>query len=381
MLKINKIIAFCAFCALLSSCGVTAENKSSATLPDYETVLTPAASQTVPQSVDFPQTTAVPDTTASLVKVRDEIFYTKTLTQSDMDYLNKLVFVGDSICYGLAAYEILPYENVLAHASVATWSIHDYNFGTEANPTDFLGALYRLQPEIIVFSMGMNDVNMLYDDSFTDNYLKILTETQYYCPNSKLVVLAITPVCSDFTPNSEIDKFNSTLEKAIANSENDWEFINATDYLKDSYNRLKSEYSGGDGIHLNPAAYSVILGNIIDNKPSPEEGEKLPTPKAPPKFIPPATAPPVQTPTTTQASAVTKPAVSTTKPSAPATKPPVRTTKPADTTKNPVSTTKPAVPSMESPSVPAEPIIVTTENESSSPETITSESVHETTFS
>ena len=65
--------------------------------------------------------------------------------------------------------------------------------------------------------MGMNDVNMVYEDTYCENYRKIIQAT-LDGSKAEVFVAAITPVCSDFCANSVIDSFNDTIKQFILTS-------------------------------------------------------------------------------------------------------------------------------------------------------------------
>ncbi|MBO6093439.1 MAG: hypothetical protein J6P40_07445, partial [Oscillospiraceae bacterium] len=66
------------------------------------------------------------------------------------------MFVGDSICSGLKAYELLPANQVLAVGNVAARNIFEdwVEFKVNGEKMTLLPALVDLKPKYIVFSMG-----------------------------------------------------------------------------------------------------------------------------------------------------------------------------------------------------------------------------------
>lgn len=233
-----------------------------------------------------------------------------TLSDEEMSYFDDFIFVGDSICLGYSFYGVLPANNVYAQGGIAARNIHDFAFSMNYQYMDILQVLYKIQPKYIVFSMGMNDVNMTTRDQFASNYLQLLEDTQKTCPNSELIVLATTPICCDFSNNTRIDAFNKALKAAISDTKNKhWHFINPTEYLKDINNNLIYRYTGGDGIHLNPEAYNVVLWYIYNHKISytfSDKDKKKPIYPSEYEYV--ETTPPTTTAVTTK-----KPAVTTSK--------------------------------------------------------------------
>ena len=187
-----------------------------------------------------------------------------TLTDDDKAFLSNCVFVGDSICSGLSVYKVLPKSNVVAKGCVAARSIFDYKFSVGGSNLGVVAALKALKPKYVIFSMGMNDVNMTSAQKYCENYKTLLTKVQDALPDAKLVVASITPITttSTFCTNSRIDTFNSTIKSYLAENYPAWGYVDISTLLKNQYNGLISNYTSGDGIHLAPKAYTVILYQV-----------------------------------------------------------------------------------------------------------------------
>ncbi len=181
-------------------------------------------------------------------------------TEEYQKFLGNTVFVGDSICLGLEAYGKLPENNVLATGNVGARSIFDYNFKLNGSEVPLLDALKTLSPRCVVFSMGMNDVNMTSAETFVDNYNNILDKTHAVLPDAVLVVESVTPIATsnDFCSNSKIDEYNAALKKFL-DSKDGCYFVNVAEGLKGADNGLGQGLSSGDGIHLAPAAYDYVM--------------------------------------------------------------------------------------------------------------------------
>ena len=202
----------------------------------------------------------VPVITAGTVSEIEEFYSTFDFTEDDYDFLGGCAFVGDSICSGLGHYGIIPMTNVIAQGNIAARNIFDFTFTVDGSELSLVSALVNLNPEYVVFSMGINDVNITSEEEFAENYREILSTTEGFLPSAKLIVLSVTPIAMDstFTSNENIDSFNEALSEMI--EENDkWTFVDVSAELKNSENALKTDYSSGDGIHLSPDAYYAVL--------------------------------------------------------------------------------------------------------------------------
>lgn len=186
------------------------------------------------------------------------------LTQSDQAFLADCVFVGDSICSGLSVYKILPASNVVAKGSVGVRSIFDYSFKVNGTSCNVVQALSALKPKTVIFSMGMNDINMTSSQKYCENYQNLLSKVQAALPNAKLCVASITPITttSKFSTNAKIDSYNAAIRDYLAANYPSWTYVNIAPGLKNEWNALRSNYTSGDGIHLAPAAYQVILSEV-----------------------------------------------------------------------------------------------------------------------
>ena len=203
-------------------------------------------------------------TTASTVKTTVSTTRSGKLSESDQAFLADCVFVGDSICSGLSVYKILPAKNVVAKGSVGVRSIFDYTFKVNGGSYGVVQALTLLKPKTVIFSMGMNDINMTTKEKYCENYKNLLTKVQAALPNAKLCVASITPIttASKFSTNTKIDGYNAAIRDYLAANYPSWHYVNVAPGLKNEYNALRSNYTSGDGIHLAPAAYQVILSQV-----------------------------------------------------------------------------------------------------------------------
>lgn len=266
--KIKQLCLLISAATMLCGC-VDIENRS---LTDTTTTFDTKAGNT-PVIVSVETTTAPDSPTISPAETTTmlpeeeliEEYNTFTLTDEDNDLLSRCVFVGDSICSGLKVFDILPAEQVVAQGNIAVRNIFDFTFIVDGGEQSLLSALVELKPEYVVFSMGMNDVNITSREEYVQNYNDLLAMTESFLPDAKLIVLSITPIdrTSTFTSNENIDSFNEALEQDFSeDEEKKWLYVNVTPELKNSANALKTNYSSGDGIHLAPDAYYAILSQL-----------------------------------------------------------------------------------------------------------------------
>lgn len=186
------------------------------------------------------------------------------LTAEDYAFLHDTVFVGDSICSGLRVYGILPDDNVAAKGCVGARNIFEYTFDCRGNEFGLPYALTVLKPRYIVFSMGMNDVNMTTPDEYCQNYDFLLKTIRSVMPDTVFFVASVTPITADstFSTNLKIDTLNQTIREHLYGTSTG--FVDVASGLKTWDGSLNPAYNGGDGVHLAPEAYYVYLNQICD---------------------------------------------------------------------------------------------------------------------
>ena len=166
----------------------------------------------------------------------------KTLGEVDV------AFIGDSLTDG---YDLAAYYPDLAVI----------NRGIGGDTTH--GVLARLEvsvvipePKVIVMMIGTNNI----DDMFTD-YEDIIVEMKKALPETKIVVLSVTPVtAADPTRNGKIALANVKIE-ALAEKHG----ITYVDMFTPLYDLetegLRAEYTT-DGLHFTPLGYEVITATV-----------------------------------------------------------------------------------------------------------------------
>lgn len=201
--------------------------------------------------------------------------------ERDLEYEKDIVFVGDSICKGLRAYSgFLNESQVFAEGSVASWSFFDYIFTVNGGQYTGVEAIKRCQPKYIYLWFGMNDARYTNKDVYVENLKKITDALLDVSPHSKIVIVSITPICSfhkwydDYAngvthddPNVRINTLNECTQKYIEGLNDDrYSYLNVHDLLIDDEGYLNEQYHSGDGLHLNPKAYNIILGAVAQNE-------------------------------------------------------------------------------------------------------------------
>ncbi len=207
-----------------------------------------------------------PERSERYLELRSELSYDESGnpigTERENHLAEESLFVGDSICRGLAAFNVIDAGSVYATGSLAARNFFDMDILWYGEKRTLPEALEIKKPKRVFFSMGMNDVNMTSAQEYCTNYKKII-DTALENSDAEIYVCAITPINSNFTGNSRIDGFNSTIKNFIdKNYSERVHFMDFAYVLKNSQNKLGDGLDSGDGIHLMPEPYHVALLEI-----------------------------------------------------------------------------------------------------------------------
>jgi len=188
-------------------------------------------------------------------------------------YVDSMVFLGDSTTYGLKYYGMLSGGSdtmqvwtptsgtlTLSYQSVAT--IYYPETGEEIPIRE---AAARKQPEYLVITLGVNGVSFMDEAYFKSEYTALVRGIQQASPNTKIILQSIFPVASDYQYISSINN----VKIAAANQwvieiaeETGTKYLATSSALIGSDGFLPGDYQNGDGLHLNPTSFSIVLNYI-----------------------------------------------------------------------------------------------------------------------
>ena len=179
--------------------------------------------------------------------------------------LDNIVFLGDSITEGYVDYDKVSVSNVIHLRGLAGCNMFNQKMKYMGYDVDLEEKLDDLQPQYLYVGFGMNDLNNTVN-YFYDTYKQNIEKIRQICPDTKIVLVSITPINSDISTNYNVDNFNLAI-KRIANEigEPSCFYLNIHDEFSDDDGKLKEEFDSGDGIHISTDAYDVILDFIINN--------------------------------------------------------------------------------------------------------------------
>lgn len=190
-----------------------------------------------------------------------------------LGYQNKIVFIGDSTTYGLMVYGMLydgtdttqvwvPTNGTLTLAGAVDTKIYYPDSGTEIT----MGEAAKLKkPEYVVITLGVNGVSFMNEESFHSEYGKVIESIKKNSPDTKIILQSIYPVCASYEHQDSIN--NDKIKAADAwiadiAEENGCKYLNTASALVGTDGYLPETLQNGDGLHLNPDGYNIVLSYI-----------------------------------------------------------------------------------------------------------------------
>ena len=274
----------------------TQKQPSDTTAKDTEPTTQPDTTKPV-ETTAPPETTAAPqtDTTKSTdtTKASDPVavptgntpdaiadflagYPNTVLAESEdagQDYIDKIVFLGDSTTYGLRRYKVLsggkdttqvwtPTNGTITLSYANTVLIWYPETDKEMTIKD---AAALKKPEYLVITLGVNGVSFMGEDYFKKEYGKLIKSIQDASPDTKIILQSIFPVASNYEllksiNNEKIDAANEWVVQIA--EEYGIKYLDTNSKLRDENGWLKESYQNGDGLHLSEAGLNVELNNI-----------------------------------------------------------------------------------------------------------------------
>ena len=197
----------------------------------------------------------------------------------EKSYFDDAVFVGDSLTYGLGAYEVLDASCVIAHTGINPQTILTSACIEQANGASVtvLDAVKAAAPHKVYVMLGSNGVAFLTQDNIIEFYGEFLDELRAALPDAILYVESVLPVTHEKEAgdsryaNSKIDALNDALLDLA--TEKGAYFVNVSEAIKDESGCLPAAASS-DGMHFGVSTYNkwvdYLLTHTVDESKLPE---------------------------------------------------------------------------------------------------------------
>ena len=196
-----------------------------------------------------------------------------TLIRTDdagMEYQDSLVFVGDSLTANLINKGVLTGGTNTRQVWRTESNVFNLNAEVTSTKIVFPGTGEKLtvaeaaksaKPAVLIVTLGADwGVSYLSEEEFKACYDKLVKGILKASPKTDVVLQSIFPVtagCASLD-NDRIDTANKWVKEIAA--ANECYYLDTQSVLKDENNCLMADYCDStDGIHLNQAAYEVIL--------------------------------------------------------------------------------------------------------------------------
>lgn len=186
------------------------------------------------------------------------------------DYLDTCVFIGDSITYGLASYNVVPANNVYASVSMSISKVETSKIETQYGEMTVLEALTLKQPENIYVMLGSNGAAFMTVNDMYQSFSSFMNNLKDICPEANIYILSVPPVTAEKensaeTPilNSDLDEFNEKILDYA--NRNNLHYVDICTALKDETGKLPEDDAENDGLHLKYSAYTKLVDYVLSH--------------------------------------------------------------------------------------------------------------------
>jgi len=226
--------------------------------------------ETTPEAT--PEVTTPPSIETSAFHLTGDAILTET-EDMGMEYVDKMIFLGDSTTYGMKYYAVLTDGKNTKQVwtpSNGTLTLSYQGFAAIVYPEDgseipIRDAVTASLPEYMVITLGVNGVSFMDEDYFKSEYTDLVTDIQSISPNTKIILQSIFPVASNYEylssiNNEKIAAANAWILEVAENT--GVAFLNTASVLVGEDGWLPQSYQNGDGLHLNEIGFGVVLSYI-----------------------------------------------------------------------------------------------------------------------
>ena len=190
------------------------------------------------------------------------------------EYLDKIVFLGDSTTYGIGYYYRHGYPDLCPPSQIWTpssgtmnlWSYDTAKIVYPATGKELLiqDAAKAAQPEILIITLGVNGISTLGEKAFKEDYAALVKNILEVSPDTKIILNSIYPVADSYKyqkdiNNEKIDAANSWIE-ALA-EELGVRFLYSHEAVEVG-GKLPESSQNGDGLHLTGESFGKVMEYI-----------------------------------------------------------------------------------------------------------------------
>ena len=218
---------------------------------------------------DFSEETPVPEETPA-----QSVRLTET-ADAGREYLDKLIFLGDSTTYGIGYYyengysDLCPLSQIWVPANhtltLAFQSTVDIVYPETDEEMRIVEAAEKAKPEYLFITLGVNGISFMDEEYFTREYTKLIQSVQRASPDTKIICNSIFPVAASYAESDQINNqkimaANGWIEKAAEATGT--RFLNSYEALIGPDGYLPEDSQNGDGLHLTGEAFGKVMTYI-----------------------------------------------------------------------------------------------------------------------
>jgi len=248
---------------------ISKEPTTDTTEPSEEVISTPSPEVS---EAPVPELTPPPAIETSAFHLTGDAILGET-SDMGMEYVDKMIFLGDSTTYGLKYYSVLSDGKSTKQVwtpSNGTLTLSYQSFAAIVYPEDgseipIRDAVSASLPEYMVITLGVNGISFMDEDFFKSEYTDLVTDIQSISPKTKIILQSIFPVASNYEYLTSInnDKISAANAWILEVAESTGTaFLNTASVLVGEDGWLPQSYQNGDGLHLNEVGFGIVLSYI-----------------------------------------------------------------------------------------------------------------------
>lgn len=190
------------------------------------------------------------------------------------EYLDKIIFLGDSRTYSYKAYGILsggkktkqvwtPKNGTMTLSSQSYVKVYYPDTKTDMTIRE---AVELKKPEYMVIGLGINGVSYMDEEDFRNEYFSLINDIKEISPDTKIMINSIFPIADyyerlDLINNQKIAEANQWLVKIA--EESGVKYLNTAEVLVDERGWINGSYdNGGGATHLNKEGNEIVMNYI-----------------------------------------------------------------------------------------------------------------------
>ena len=197
----------------------------------------------------------------------------KETTDSGQEYIDNIIFLGDSITHGMKSYKMLKdgketkqvWTPVSGTLTLAQVNITNILFPDTEEEITIEEAVKLKKPPILIMTLGLNGVSFMGEDYFKSEYIKVIEMIKGVSPDTIMILQSIFPIAESYRNQNQINNEKITAANewiaAVANETN-VKYLNTYTALVGEDGFLPAAYQNGDGMHFNEVGFEIELNYI-----------------------------------------------------------------------------------------------------------------------